>query len=83
MNSIRGGQKIHVFGVGIKTSVTWVHCVGFGSNLVEDMGSVCQCCPVNMSSIGGGSRFGGDSKVYKCSLSRNQSITQTSVIGFG
>ena len=46
------------------------------------MGSVCGFSPVKMNSIGGGLRFGGDSKVYKCSLSWNQSITRTSVIGF-
>ena len=36
-----------------------------------------------MSSIGGGSRFGGNSKVYKCSLSWNRLITSVGVIGFG
>ena len=30
-----------------------------------------------------GSRFGGNSKVYKCSLSWNQLITSVGVIGFG
>ena len=44
--------------------------------------SACKCYPVNMSSIGGGSRFGGNSKVYKCSLSRNRLITQTDDVGF-
>ena len=39
--------------------------------------------PVKMSSIGGGSRFGGNSKVYKCSLSWNRLITSVSVIEFG
>ena len=30
-----------------------------------------------------GSRFGSDSKVYKCSLSRNRLITWTNCNGFG
>ena len=47
------------------------------------MASVCQCYPVNMSSIGGGSRFGGNSKVYKCSLSWKTSVTLTDGVGFG
>ena len=47
------------------------------------MASVCRFSPVKMSSIGGGSRFGGDSKVYKCSLSRNYLITSVCVVGFG
>ena len=46
------------------------------------MANVCRCYPVNMSSIGGGSRFGSDSKVYKCSLSWNQLITSVNVVGF-
>ena len=29
-----------------------------------------------------GSRFGGNSKVYKCSLSWNQLITSVNVVGF-
>ena len=29
MSSIGGGQKIHVFGVNIKTCVTWVNGDGF------------------------------------------------------
>ena len=47
------------------------------------MASVCGFIPVKMSSIGGGLRFGGDSKVYKCSLSRNPLITSVGVDGFG
>ena len=35
-----------------------------------------------MSSIGGGSRFGGNSKVYKCSLSWNHLITSVMSDGF-
>ena len=30
-----------------------------------------------------GSRFGGNSKVYKCSLSRKSSVTLMSGVGFG
>ena len=30
-----------------------------------------------------GSRFGGNSKVYKCSLSWNLLITSVGVVGFG
>ena len=35
-----------------------------------------------MNSIGGGSRFGGNSKVYKCSLSWKTSVTRTDGDGF-
>ena len=62
--------------------ITSVSVDGFWWNLVGDMASVCRFSPMKMSSIGGGSRFGGNSKVYKCSLSWNRLITQTSVIGF-
>ena len=43
---------------------------------------MCAIYPVNMSSIGGGSRFGGNSKVYKCSLSWNRLITSVMSDGF-
>ena len=63
-------------------SITSVGVDGFRSNLVENMASVLWCYPVKMSSIGGGSRFGGNSKVYKCSLSWNLLITSVRAIGF-
>ena len=66
-----------------KSLVTRTDGIEFHSNLVGDMCTMCAIYSVDMSSIGGGSRFGGNSKVYKCSLSWNQSITWTSVIGFG
>ena len=56
--------------------------IGFHSNLDGDMASICRFSPVKMSSIGGGSRFGGNSKVYKCSLSWNLLITSVRAIGF-
>ena len=61
-----------------KLLVTRTSVIGFGWNLEGCMANVCRCYPVNMSSIGGGSRFGSDSKVYKCSLSRNLLITSVS-----
>ena len=65
-----------------KLLITRTDGVGFHSNLVGDMCTMCAICPVNMSSIGGGLRFGGNSKVYKCSLSLNWLITRTNYIGF-
>ena len=65
-----------------KSFVTRTSVNGFGWNLVEDMCTMCAIYPVNMSSIGGGSRFGGNSKVYKCSLSWNRLITRTSGVGW-
>ena len=62
--------------------ITSVGAVGFHSNLVGDMCTMCAIYPVKMSSIGGGSRFGGNSKVYKCSLSWNRLITSVGVDGF-
>ena len=65
-----------------KLLVTRTDGIGFHSKLVWDMCTMCATCPVNMSSIGGGSRFGGNSKVYKCSLSWNQLITSVRSDGF-
>ena len=65
-----------------KSLVTRTDGIEFHSNLVGDMCTMCATCAVKMSSIGGGSRFGGNSKVYKCSLSWNQSITWTNGNGF-
>ena len=62
--------------------ITSVGVIEFHSNLVGDMCTMCAICPVNMSSIGGGLRFGGNSKVYKCSLSWNRLITSVGVIEF-
>ena len=44
---------------------------------------MCATCPANMDSIGGGSRFGGNSKVYKCSLSWKSLVTWMNGVGFG
>ena len=88
MSSIGGGSrfggnsKVYKCSLSRKSSVTLMSGVGFGWNLVVYVASICRCYPVNMSSIGGGSRFGGNSKVYKCSLSWNQLITSVGVIGF-
>ena len=65
-----------------KSLVTWTNDIGFHWNLVGDMCTMCVACPVNMSSIGGGSRFGGNSKVYKCSLSWKLLVTRTDGVGF-
>ena len=65
-----------------KSLVTRTDGIEFHSNLVGDMCTMCAIYSVDMSSIGGGSRFGGNSKVYKCSLSWNQSITWTNGNGF-
>ena len=77
-----GNSKVYKCSLSRKSSVTLMSGVGFGWNLVVYVASICRCYPVNMSSIGGGSRFGGNSKVYKCSLSWNQLITSVGVIGF-
>ena len=37
--------------------ITSVDVIGFHSNLVGDMCTMCAICPVNMSSIGGGIAF--------------------------
>ena len=65
-----------------KSLVTRTDGIEFHSNLVGDMCTMCATCPVKMSSIGGGSRFGGNSKVYKCSLSWNRLITSVMSDGF-
>ena len=65
-----------------KSLVTRTDGIEFHSNLVEDMCTMCATCAVKMSSIGGGSRFGGNSKVYKCSLSWNHLITSVRSDGF-
>ena len=89
MNSIGGGlgfggnSKVYKCSLSWNRLITQTDDVGFHSNLVGNMGSLCQCCLVKMSSIGGGSRFGGNSKVYKCSLSWNSLITWTDGVGFG
>ena len=89
MSSIGGGSRFGGNSKVYKCSLSWNRLitrtddVGFHSNLVRDMCTMCAICPVNMSSIGGGSRFGSDSKVYKCSLSRNLLITSVSGVGFG
>ena len=64
-----GNSKVYKCSLSWKSLVTRTDGIEFHSNLVEDMCTMCATCPVKMSSIGGGSRFGGNSKVYKCSLS--------------
>ena len=66
-----------------KSLVTRTDGIEIHSNLVWDMCTMRATYSVKKSSIGGGSRFGSDSKVYKCSLSWNRLITSVSVIGFG
>ena len=66
-----------------KSLVTWTDDIEIHSNFVGDMCTMCATCPVKMNSIGGGSRFGGNSKVYKCSLSWNRLITSVGGVGFG
>ena len=78
-----GSSNVDFRSLSWKSPVTWMDGIEIHPILVGDMCTMCATCPVNMSSIGRGLRFGSDSKVYKCSLSWNQSITQTSVIGFG
>ena len=63
-------SKVYKCSLSWKLLVTWTSGNGFWSNLEECMVSVLWYCPVKMNSIGGGLRFGSDSKVYKCSLSR-------------
>ena len=88
MNSIGGGSRFGGNSKVYKCSLSWNHLitrtngVGFGWDLEGDMCTICAICPVKMSSIGGGSRFGGNSKVYKCSLSWNHLITSVGVDGF-
>ena len=89
MNSIGGGSrfggnsKVYKCSLSRNRLITSVGDIGFHSNLGGDMADAPRCCPVNMSSIGGGLRFGGNSKVYNCSLSWNRLITSVRVIGFG
>ena len=78
-----GDSNVDFHSLSWKSLVTRTDGIEINSNLVGDMCTICATCPVKMSSIGGGLRFGGNSKVYKCSLSWNQSITWTRVIGFG
>ena len=78
-----GNSKVYKCSLSRNQLITSVGVVGFHSILVGDMASVCRFSPVKMSSIGGGLRFGGNSKVYKCSLSWNRLITSVSVIRFG
>ena len=77
-----GNSKVYKCSLSWNQLITSVNVVGFHSNLVGDMCTMCATCPVNMNSIGGGSRFGGNSKVYKCSLSWNHLITSVGVDGF-
>ena len=65
-----GNSKVYKCSLSRNHLITRMSGVGFGLNLVGDMASVCRFSSVKMSSIGGGLRFGGNSKVYKCSLSR-------------
>ena len=46
-------SKVYKCSLSWNQSITQTDDVGFHSNLVGDMGSLCQCCPVKMSSIGG------------------------------
>ena len=88
MSSIGGGSrfggdsKVYKCSLSWKSLVTRTDGIEFHSNLVGDMADAPRCCPVNMSSIGDISRFGGYSKVYKCSLSRNRLITSVGGVGF-
>ena len=65
-----GNSKVYKCSLSWNRLITQTDDVGFHSKLVWDMCTMCAIYPVNMSSIGGGLRFGGNSKVYKCSLSR-------------
>ena len=65
-----GDSNVDFRSLSWKSLVTRTDGIEFHSNLVWDMCTMCAIYPVNMSSIGGGLRFGGNSKVYKCSLSR-------------
>ena len=88
MSSIGGGLRFGGNSKVYKCSLSWNRLitqtddVGFHSKLVWDMCTMCAIYPVNMSSIGGGLRFGGNSKVYKCSLSWNHLITSVRSDGF-
>ena len=77
-----GSSNVDYRSLSRKSLVTRTDGIEFHSNLVGDMCTMCAIYSVDMSSIGGGSRFGGNSKVYKCSLSWNQSITWTNGNGF-
>ena len=78
-----GNSKVYKCSLSWNLLITSVKVIGFWSNLVECMASVLWYCPVKMSSIRDMSRFGGNSKVYKCSLSWKTSVTLTDVVGFG
>ena len=88
MSSIGGGSRFGGDSKVYKCSLSWnllitsVDVVGFHSNFVGDMCTMCAIYPVKMNSIGWGLRFGGNSKVYKCSLSWNPLITSVRVIEF-
>ena len=77
-----GDSNVDYRSLSWKSLVTRTDSIKIHSNLVGDMCTICAIYPVNMSSIGGGLRFGGNSKVYKCSLSWNQSITWMNDNGF-
>ena len=81
MSRFGGNSKVYKCSLSWNRLITSVMSDGFHSNLVECMGSIFTTYPVKMSSIGGWSRFGGNSKVDKCSLSWNQLITRTDGIG--
>ena len=78
-----GDSNVDFRSLSWKSLVTRTDGIEFHSNLVGDMCTMCATCAVKMSSIGGGSRFGGNSKVYKCSLSWKTSVTLTDGVGFG
>ena len=78
-----GDSNVDYRSLSWKLLVTRTSGVGFGSNLVGYMCTMRATYSVKMSSIGGGSRFGGNSKVYKCSLSWKTSVTLTDGVGFG
>ena len=78
-----GDSNVDYRSLSWKLLVTRTSGVGFGSNLVGYMCTMRATYSVKMSSIGWGLRFGGNSKVYKCSLSWNPLITWMNDIGFG
>ena len=59
-----------------ESSVTPAYGVGFGSNFVESMASVCWCYPVKMSSIGGGQ------KIHVFGVNIKTCVTWMNGIGF-
>ena len=77
-----GDSNVDFRSLSWKSLVTRTDGIEFHSNLVGDMCTMCAIYSVDRSSIGGGSRFAGNSKVSKCSLSWNQSITWTNGKGF-